>query len=849
MSGLAVLCVLLAGCGDPQSEDPAEQASADAVGGADTAEQVADQVAVGDAGGAADGGLDVESSAPDSETVSAADAPTLADADDVIGSQDVIGQDAALDSFSDSVAQPDAGGQPDMVASLDAGAGSCDPECPGVAAGPCQSAICVSGQPKCKTVPKPPGTPCDDGNPCTVNDVCKAGKCAAGKTKGCDDHNPCTLDTCNKANGACGHSVAKGGCKAIPVHVALPIDKSDSHWSAWPTADKVRWQADNTPSSPGHRSGGASLNFNDGKDFADGSKRTRGVVYGKFLVDATKVKGQKLTLRLFSWAEVEKKKGLDRRRVELSTNGFASVAKAFELDNTKGQKTWQKLRLNISSLAGETFQLRFSFDSVDGNANSGRGWFIDDVEIYAGSEVSAIPTKDIDPDPKVSKDIIYRPAGQPFTLAILPDTQIYTYWSAKKGFVDKLPQFSAQTSFLRKMYNHPDNNLIFAAHLGDLVDNPIASQQWQRARTAMKSLDAFTYKDAGGKTLHHFIPNDIAWGDHDLISYSDLKPGWPKKIRPKHGDYISGSKSESTTHGFGVGRYKAAHTVTVGKTKHEWWKTFFRSYAYRSATKSQRYGRNSYHFFDAGGNPYVIFFLEFCPNKKVIDWVKQRLTWYKSRRAIIVTHMFINTYGTFADTKHVVYNKKDYGNKDVCFEFPGGYNTSKLWKSLVVPHNVHFVLCGHANTSIWQGTTYRRTRVSKSQNGLADRDVHIVLTNFQSKSRFDGGRGYLRMMRFRPDADRMDFTVWSPYASQKKLKWNDPKYWPGGYKNADRYCNKYTSSGGCASKANFVKKTGLCASFYGTYDKPGKVQSLVKSPTVSLWCNDFSIRYPMKGQW
>lgn len=56
-------------------------------------------------------------------------------------------------------------------------------------------------------------TPCEDGDPCTVNDVCFVGKCQSGKAKVCDDSNPCTTDTCNGA-GACAHSnVADGvGC-------------------------------------------------------------------------------------------------------------------------------------------------------------------------------------------------------------------------------------------------------------------------------------------------------------------------------------------------------------------------------------------------------------------------------------------------------------------------------------------------------------------------------------------------------------------------------------------------------------------------------------------------------------
>ena len=105
-------------------------------------------------------------------------------------------------------------------------------------------------------------------------------------------------------------------------------------------------------------------------------------------------------------------------------------------------------------------------------------------------------------------------------------------------------------------------------------------------------------------------------------------------------------------------------------------------------------------------------------------------------------------------------------------------------------------------------------------------------------------RGYATLLR-----SASIQAIRSPCASDKKLDWNDPKGWPGGYKDADRYCHKYASGGDCASKNNFVKKAGLCSGFYGTWDKPGKLQSLVKSSTFSMWCNNFSIHYPMTGQW
>jgi hypothetical protein len=55
------------------------------------------------------------------------------------------------------------------------------------------------------------GSPCDDGNPCTVNDVIKGGVCTPGAPLTCDDKNPNTEDTCNPATGACVFTIKTEG--------------------------------------------------------------------------------------------------------------------------------------------------------------------------------------------------------------------------------------------------------------------------------------------------------------------------------------------------------------------------------------------------------------------------------------------------------------------------------------------------------------------------------------------------------------------------------------------------------------------------------------------------------------
>jgi len=66
----------------------------------------------------------------------------------------------------------------------------------------CNEAVCVAAV-GCTIRPKTDGIGCEDGNACTINDVCNGGACV-GATLSCDDGNACTDDTCDRVSG-CVH--------------------------------------------------------------------------------------------------------------------------------------------------------------------------------------------------------------------------------------------------------------------------------------------------------------------------------------------------------------------------------------------------------------------------------------------------------------------------------------------------------------------------------------------------------------------------------------------------------------------------------------------------------------------
>jgi len=66
---------------------------------------------------------------------------------------------------------------------------------------PCVKTICVPETGECLQALRENGRPCDDGDACTVGDLCLQGKCVGSAPLSCDDGNPCTNDSCDQTGG------------------------------------------------------------------------------------------------------------------------------------------------------------------------------------------------------------------------------------------------------------------------------------------------------------------------------------------------------------------------------------------------------------------------------------------------------------------------------------------------------------------------------------------------------------------------------------------------------------------------------------------------------------------------
>lgn len=175
-----------------------------------------------------------------------------------------------------------------------------------------------------------------------------------------------------------------------------------------------------------------------------------------------------------------------------------------------------------------------------------------------------------------------KPEKGSFTMAVLPDTQLYS---------EKFPEnFKAQTQWI--VDNRQARNIAGVLHLGDIT-NHNTPEQWERATAALDILE--------GKVPCFFVP-----GNHD---YS--QGGRCTDRTTLLNDYLSHDKIRQRP-------------------------TFGGTY-----DKEPGQLENSYHLFSAGGRDYLVLGLEFGPRKDVVRWANEVAAKHADRAAILITHAFI----------------------------------------------------------------------------------------------------------------------------------------------------------------------------------------------------------------
>ena len=291
------------------------------------------------------------------------------------------------------------------------------------------------------------------------------------------------------------------------------------------------------------------------------------------------------------------------------------------------------------------------------------------------------------------------PEGERFTLVALPDTQ---------NIVLAYPEmFYAQAYFIRA--NAAALNIKYVVHEGDITNNS-TEEEWRAADHMFRQLDGN-------------VPYALALGNHDY-------PG-------------GGGVSSRDTSGFDARFPPSRMQAQPGFVTmlDPWWAV------------------NAAYAFEANGQTWLIFALEFGPRDHVLSWVAGILSVNPTVNAILVTHAYLFVDGTRFDA-----NRTDqYSN-------PHGYNgdgrlgdvndAEEMWQKLIAEWpQIRFVLCGHMHA---------QALLTSERPGAPP--VHQLLADYQGEAY--GGAGYLRLMTFEPDG-QVIVQTYSPFLDRYRTEENN----------------------------------------------------------------------------
>lgn len=219
-------------------------------------------------------------------------------------------------------------------------------------------------------------------------------------------------------------------------------------------------------------------------------------------------------------------------------------------------------------------------------------------------------------------------------------------------------------------------NIAFVIHEGDIVDSAYSQEQWAAANASMSVLDGV-------------VPYSIVRGNHDKAG-NFFETYFPASRYAGNGWY-GGSKDNNL---------------------------------------------DSYQTFSAAGGEYLVLSLDFCPGRDDIKWGNMVLKSNKDRKAILVTHGFLDAQA----------NRR----VNECG------STEYIWDELVEPNsNVFLVLSGHVHAE------------NRRLDYVNGRKVHQVLADYQDAS--DGGQGWLRLLEFYPLKGIVSVRTYSPYLGSFKV--------------------------------------------------------------------------------
>ncbi len=287
-----------------------------------------------------------------------------------------------------------------------------------------------------------------------------------------------------------------------------------------------------------------------------------------------------------------------------------------------------------------------------------------------------------------------------FSFVIIPDTQAYHGEGTKGNPENRDPVTNPifQAHVNWIVKNLDKHAIKFVSHVGDIVDIN-KPRQWKVAQECMD-------------TLHGKVPYGISVGNHDMKASGDST---------LFQQYFPRSRFEQFPW------YGGTFPGNVDQPVH-------------SANNA-----NSYQLFSAGGRDFLFLHLECNAPDDVVEWANQVISAHPERITFITSHMGWGPLhrpkenaGYETDPKGRMQWKKMHGER--------GNTPQQLWDKSYRKH---------ANLiAVFSGDQSRSQAMNASTTGDHGNVIHEILQDYST--------GWLRLVRFHPAEERMEFITFHP---------------------------------------------------------------------------------------
>jgi len=305
-----------------------------------------------------------------------------------------------------------------------------------------------------------------------------------------------------------------------------------------------------------------------------------------------------------------------------------------------------------------------------------------------------------------------------FSVIGLPDTQKYA---------DNYPEtFKAQTQWV--VDNQAAFNIEFVSHYGDVVEHGTNSDAPGEYAVAVEAMNLL--KEAN-------IPHGIAEGNHDSLPAGVHLPGiW---------DYDNTNFLQN----FGPQWYQNQSSQTF-----DW---------FGGASPS---GLSTYQTFGQGDDQFIALHIGLETPHAELAWAQGVINENRDKPVMVTTHRYLQDAEDYSADNILYLQTRPYDSgrvPDIWYSAtgeilynPNGMHAEDFFDRFVATNpNIFLVNAGH------DAQEYRQTSTN-----LFGQPVHEVLADFTYLD--NGGNGYLRIMEFDTQGDKIDVKSYSPTLGQYK---------------------------------------------------------------------------------